>query len=620
MLIVLLILIATALVCILSGLPARRQWVVRWAAVVGAALALLVSVTAEGMGTASTLGVEVPWPAPLKWLGEPVFRSDALAAGLGAWSLLLGLLCLLKMVGEDAAPAQLAASVGLTALLYSLAHTDHLLAFAGQLFLLAGLSLLYGREGGAPADFGRRASALALGACLFLAAALLMGRTTGGAYSLFELSLSTLTFWALLLITGFTVLWLGVPPVIGWSARTGDNLKDPAAALLQVLVVGVPVMALLLRLQGLVSREALVGTVPGNWSGFMAALGWLGATGAVVAAAGILTAAGRTRWTALLTAWAMCLSLWALSLDSAPGRLAALVIFFAYGAGRMLSVLAGRGERSGMPLLGAVPSLAGIIGAASLAAAPLTPAFVGLWLLASALAEGEHPGLGLLPVGAGILAACGVALHIASIKLGRPSTEANGGRVYNTILLWVGAAFGVAGLLGGVLPGLWLPLAARMAAVGGGSASVVTPGQGLAAGDLFLPLPFLALGTLLLSALGWLLSAWARSRAEGIGGGVLLPAGLAQLGPAEIEREVQDNTAQPTKGAGVVSPLASLVNPSSAVWCLSLLWLEEGVWGFGVVLGRLGVRFGGLLGRLEGRFYLPLALILALIALLVASR
>jgi hypothetical protein len=48
--------------------------------------------------------------------------------------------------------------------------------------------------------------------------------------------------------------------------------------------------------------------------------------------------------------------------------------------------------------------------------------------------------------------------------------------------------------------------------------------------------------------------------------------------------------------------------------------LEAGVWGLGVLLGSLGTRLGGLLGRLEGRFYLPLALILVVVALLLASR
>jgi len=56
------------------------------------------------------------------------------------------------------------------------------------------------------------------------------------------------------------------------------------------------------------------------------------------------------------------------------------------------------------------------------------------------------------------------------------------------------------------------------------------------------------------------------------------------------------------------------------VWWLSLVWVETGAARLGARLARLGSRAGLGLGRLEGRYYLPLALIVALIALLAVTR
>ena len=53
---------------------------------------------------------------------------------------------------------------------------------------------------------------------------------------------------------------------------------------------------------------------------------------------------------------------------------------------------------------------------------------------------------------------------------------------------------------------------------------------------------------------------------------------------------------------------------------MSLAWLDGGLWGFGRLLLRLGTRMGQGLERLEGRYYLPLALIVMLVAMLAITR
>lgn len=589
------ILIVTALYCAGMALVPGRAYLARWAAVVGTGAALVVLVARETLDTA---GAAVAWPGWLAWLGEPVYRSDALGAGVGAWCLLLGLLCLLRLGRGDDEPWQLANAVAVLAVLRSLAHTDHLLAFAGQLFLLAAL-LLAGQtwHGGLPADYSRGVAGLGLGALMLLGAALLVGRATGGAYSLAGISLSSLTVWPLLLLGGFIVLWLGLPPFTGWSARwSGD---DASAALAQSLGVGVPVIVIVLRLQGLVSGQAFAGSVPGAWASLMGALTWFGAVGALVAACGLLVWAGSARWTSVLTAFSMGMALWALSLDNPAGRLAALVILLGYGAGRVTLVLARPGGSTW-------EGLARAVGVASLAFAPLTASFLGVWLLGAALSAEKHSSAALALVGAAVVAACGIVLHYSALDRAAPETAPM------PLFSWLGPAAGLAALAGGTLPGLWLPYVARVAQTGGGVPLVVLPWEGLSVGGLFAPVLLLGLGALLTGFLGWLVVVLSRPRSEAPG--LLLPSGLDR---AERAREAA-STHSPNGWEGAARLL--IANPPPAVWWLSLAWLEGGIWGFGVMLGRLGARFGGLLGRLEGRYYLPLTLIVVLVALLLASR
>jgi hypothetical protein len=112
----------------------------------------------------------------------------------------------------------------------------------------------------------------------------------------------------------------------------------------------------------------------------------------------------------------------------------------------------------------------------------------------------------------------------------------------------------------------------------------------------------MGLAALALTAIGRLGVSWARSNANSTSS--LLPTALGRLGRGNLPPALD---------------LDSFPVPS-AVWWLSLVWLEGGVWGFGSLLVRLGTRAGMGLGRLEGRYYLPLALILALVALLAVSR
>ncbi len=592
----LLILVLTALYCALTGMVPRLAGLARWPAVIGVGAALAVSLWREGLPAGGMASVTVAWPIWLLWLGDPVYISDSLSVGLGAWCLVLGLLALLMVGSGVRAPLQLANAVAITATLYSLAHTDHLLAYAGQLFLLTALILAsQGRF-----DYSRSMVGLGIGAVLLLGAVLLMGRTMGGVYSLSGLSLSALSVWPLALLSGFALLWLGMPPATGWSARFhgGDNAL---AALIQATAIGLPVFTLLLRLQGLVSAQALAGTVPEGWSAFMSGLSWLGAAGALVTSAGLLVWAGSSRWTGLLTAFAMSLALWALCQDNPLGRLSGLAILLAYSAGRMMV------ELSRVP--SSLPDRAArAVAVASLAAAPISPMFVGVWLLASLLSGAHHPGTGVLLAGAVILAACGVVLHYAGTAQPRPDTAP----FAPSPLSWVNLALGAALALGGAAPGLWVPYVARMAEAGGGTAPVDLPWEGLSASGVFVPVLLLAISGIVLAGLGWLVAAWARSGANT--GGVLLPTGLDRIekafpGVAYTGSSTWEGAARTLLG-----------NPPVAVWWLSLTWLEGGMWGFGALFGRLGTRFGGLIGRLEGRFYLPLALILALVALLVAAR
>src|SRR5213080_3940984 len=111
----LVILIFTALVCYLLGITLKSESVARIAAVVGTGAALAVALWLESLqGT----GTAVTWPDFMSWLGTSFYRSDVLAASMGAWSILLGGLCLVKLGEGESASTRLAAGVGTIATLY----------------------------------------------------------------------------------------------------------------------------------------------------------------------------------------------------------------------------------------------------------------------------------------------------------------------------------------------------------------------------------------------------------------------------------------------------------------------------------------------------------------------
>jgi hypothetical protein len=596
----LLILLVSALLCAALGFLPRMTALARIPAVLGAAAALGMALLREGLQGGGLVGAVLPWPQALAWLGEPIYRSDTLSASLGLWCLLAGGVCLLRIGEGENAPRQLATALLTLATLYSITYTQHLLAFAGQVLLLSLLVWAYHAWDGpqqAQAVTGRYLAALGLGAIILLGAALLVGRTTGGAYHLADLSLSALTVWPLSLIALFVALWLGMAPFTGWS---GQGHNGAHGALVQALVLGVPAVTLLLRLQALITSQSLAGTIPPEWSGFTSALVVLGGVTSVVAAAGMVVWATSPRWTALLTAYTLGLVVWALGLDNPASRTAALSILLAFGAARVGMMLAPR--PASVQGWGRLPRL---IAMSSVATVPLTPGFVGVWLLASSLAGTGHPSLALLLLGAVILAACGTALRVAALNpLDAPQAP------HPHYLAWVSLAAGGALLIAGVIPGWWLPQVEAMAGIAGGAPPVALPWAGIQVGDGLLPVLLLAGGAALLAGIGWLVVSWARSGVSV--SGVLLPTALDRLAKSDPSVTGERNDESPLTGL--------LSNPPAAIWWLSLGWLESGIWGFGALLSRLGVRSGGLLGRLEGRFYLPLALILSLIVILIVSR
>src|SRR3954453_8162409 len=95
------ILILTAAVCYLLGFGSNRSTISRIAALGGTAIALVVALQQEGLqGT----GGAIVLPDFMGGLGASFYASDALAAGFGAWCILVGGLFLLKLgEGERAA-------------------------------------------------------------------------------------------------------------------------------------------------------------------------------------------------------------------------------------------------------------------------------------------------------------------------------------------------------------------------------------------------------------------------------------------------------------------------------------------------------------------------------------
>src|SRR3712207_6582172 len=131
----LLILLVSALLCAALGFLPRWAVLARIPAMLGAAAALGTALLRESLQGGGLAGAAIPWPQALAWLGEPLYRSDTLSAGLGLWCLLAGGVCLLRIGEGNNAPRQLATALLTIATLYSITYTQHLLAFAGQVLL-----------------------------------------------------------------------------------------------------------------------------------------------------------------------------------------------------------------------------------------------------------------------------------------------------------------------------------------------------------------------------------------------------------------------------------------------------------------------------------------------------
>ena len=587
----LIILTASALFCLLLGAFARTAQLARVAAVIGTLIALAVSLALQGL---SGSGGRVEWPTMLSGLGASLFRSDVLSVGLGAWCLLLGALCLLKTGNGGNKPLQLTTAMLTLAVLYGLVHTVNLLVFTALVFLLVllvwGFYLVSGEQ---DARTDRSTLALGLGALFLLSASLLIGRTTGGEYDLNAISLSTLTVWPLVLLTAFVVAWLGIIPLTGWSALVPSG---GYGTMVHSLLLGVPVLTMVVRLQSVVTTQAVGATVPANWEAFMLALGWLGGVTSVVAAAGMIVWAGKSRWPPLQATFWLGLTLWALGFDTPLARHSALVMLLAYGGGRVALELLPRADPS------RVVRFLRIFADASLAGMPFTPGFMGVWLLGQAIVEDARPSLAILLIGMILLAACGTALQNYK-EAGSPDIEQEKTLIY---IRGAGILFASGLLLATLLTPLWSPYVEGVAAVAGGTPQMDDSWIGLSLDGGVLPLAPLVVGVVLLFGLGWLIAGRARL-GSGISGALL---------PTALERLSKSGTAKQRS----VDMSALLENSPTPVWWLSLVWLDRGVFGFGSLLRRMTARFGGLLSRLEGRFYLPLALILTLAALLAVTR
>jgi hypothetical protein len=566
----------------------------------GVGAAFVVALLREGW-EGPVLAAGVPWPEALAWLGPSFFRSDALGAGLGLWCLLMGGLCVVKQASDGESPPRLTISLLLIATLYALTHTTNLIALAAEIVTLAGLVYAYVATSAvlpAPREDGWQLLALGLGAAMLLGAVTLIGRASGGEYDLAAMPLPALSVWPLLLLAGFALLWAGCVPFIGWSAGSGSGA---GMTLVQALALGVPVAALLLRLQGLISAQSVAPAVPTGWEALTGTLGWAGAITALSGAAASLLYTGTSRFFAAVTACWLGLMLWALGLDTPLGRYSAIALLLVWGAARVAWEMAG--AAIAMPNWGMLPRAGAAL---ALCALPLSVGFVGIWLLGGALTEWGRPALALLPVVAAVLAACGMLLHFALSTGERPHTGRR-----EQYAGWAAVGLAVALVVGGVLPGLWLPLAGSIASVAGGSASVtVSPLSISLSTGAELPILFLAFGALVLAGFGWLAVRIARRGTHA--GSALLPAALEHL---------NESANQGVAARGGVAALASLLrNPPAPILWLSLGWIEDIMLIGGRALSALLTRAGTLLGRLEGRYYLPLALILMLVFLLAVTR
>ena len=97
-----------------------------------------------------------------------------------------------------------------------------------------------------------------------------------------------------------------------------------------------------------------------------------------------------------------------------------------------------------------------------------------MWLLGAALTETGRATLGIALAGIVILAACGTALNFALTSDTSPKSARE-----NEYMGWVGAGAAIALIIGGAIPGLWLPLVEKVVSIAGGSPGVTSDWTGL---------------------------------------------------------------------------------------------------------------------------------------------
>src|SRR5215216_1973091 len=97
------VVLATLIVAFLLASAARAfPRYGRWSgliALVGVGLGLLIHLVTEVLRRDPGYGL-IEWPPALARLGEPVYASDALSAGLGTWCLLLGFIYVWLAISE----------------------------------------------------------------------------------------------------------------------------------------------------------------------------------------------------------------------------------------------------------------------------------------------------------------------------------------------------------------------------------------------------------------------------------------------------------------------------------------------------------------------------------------
>jgi hypothetical protein len=329
----------------------------------------------------------------------------------------------------------------------------------------------------------------------------------------------------------------------------------------------------------------------------------------------MLVLAGTRQWWFALTSYAMGLTTWTLGLDTPAGRYAALAIFFAWGAARVALDLAGNADRWAPGIFRPrwVLGLAALL----LGTMPLTAGFAGAWLLASSLAQTRSAAASTALAGGFVLAACGTGLHFA--HTGLPATVSDNKSVDLRALLKtnsgglsravVGLLIAVVLLAGGIVPGLWLPAVASM--TGAATTTMSLRWWGIEAGPPWAVFPavLLAVGALTLAGAGWLALRWAAYRSPAQTSSKLLPAAQERL-----ERYAGSENASPPVELPVPLPA-----PTPA-FSLSLIWLEGALTRLGALALDGCARVGLGLARLEGRYYMPLALVLMLVAVLALAR